>query len=109
MSLRTLLWLLLPFCFATPVLSEQPHVVMLIAEREYDTDQTLPRFAEQHLKDAYRTTFVYATEDDKNTLAGIEAVKQADVLLISVRRRALPKPQAGDWHPHRQSRIPAAK
>ncbi|WP_442507780.1 ThuA domain-containing protein [Novipirellula sp. SH528] len=93
MSFRTLLLLLLPCCVATPVLAEQPHVVMLIAEREYDTDQTLPKFAEQHLKDGFRTTFVYATEDDKNTLAGIEAVRDADVLLISVRRRALPKSQ----------------
>ena len=35
MSLRTLLWLLLPFCFATPVLSEQPHVVMLTANHAF--------------------------------------------------------------------------
>ncbi|GAA5506523.1 ThuA domain-containing protein [Novipirellula caenicola] len=93
MSLRTLLWLLLPVCVAAPVLAEQPHVVMLIAEREYETDQTLPKFAEQHLQDRYRTTMVFAKPDDKNTLDGIDAVKDADVLLISVRRRALPESQ----------------
>ncbi|WP_372723932.1 ThuA domain-containing protein [Novipirellula sp.] len=93
MSLRTLLGLLLPFCIVTPVLAVQPHVVILIAEREYETDQTLPKFAEAHLQHDFRTTLVYAKPDDKNTLAGIEAVKDADVLLISVRRRALPKSQ----------------
>ncbi|EMI17527.1 putative secreted protein [Rhodopirellula maiorica SM1] len=93
MMLRTLLWLLLPCCVATTVLAEQPHVVLLIAEQEYETDQTLPEFVEQNLKDLCHTTLVHAKPDDKNTLVGIEAVKQADVLLVSVRRRALPTAQ----------------
>ncbi len=73
--------------------SPKPHVVMLIAEREYETDQTLPKFTKKHLGKDYRTTMVFADPDDRNRLVGIEAVKEADVLLVSVRRRTLPKPQ----------------
>ena len=71
----------------------QPHVVMLVAEREYQTDQSLDRFAKQRLADSYRTTMVLADPVDRNRLVGIEAVSEADVLLVSVRRRALPATQ----------------
>ncbi len=71
---------------------QKPHVVMLIAEREYQTDQSLPKFAKEHLGD-YRTTFVFADPDDLNRLSGIDAIETADVLLVSVRRRTLPERQ----------------
>ncbi|MDA8745619.1 ThuA domain-containing protein [Rubripirellula amarantea] len=70
-----------------------PLVVMLIAEREYQTEKTLPQFAAEHLDDDYRVKFVYADDDDPNRLIGIEAVVDADVLLVSVRRRTLPTEQ----------------
>ena len=70
----------------------KPHVVMLVAEREYQTDETLPAFAKQHLDD-YRSTFVFADPTDANHLIGIDAVKTADVLVVSVRRRTLTKDQ----------------
>jgi type 1 glutamine amidotransferase len=72
--------------------SDKPHVVILIAEREYQTDQTLPKFANQHLK-GYRTTFVFADPNDRNRLLGIESISHADVLMVSVRRRTLPAEQ----------------
>ena len=65
---------------------------MLVAEREYQTDETLPAFAKQHLDD-YRLTFVFADPKDANHLIGIDAIKSADVLVVSVRRRTLPKDQ----------------
>ena len=71
---------------------DQPHVVMLIAEREYKTDETLPRFAKEHLSE-YRTSFVFADPEDRNRLVGLNAIESADVLLVSVRRRTLPKKQ----------------
>lgn len=73
----------------------RPHVVMLVAEGEYRTDETLPRFAERHLGGKYRTTFVFADPDDPNRLDGIDAVDDADVLVVSVRRRTLPEDQLG--------------
>jgi type 1 glutamine amidotransferase len=71
----------------------KPHVVMLIAEREYETDKSLATYARERLDDKYRTTLVFADSGDPNRLAGIEAIQEADVLLVSVRRRALPKAQ----------------
>lgn len=73
--------------------SPKPHVVMLIAESEYQTDKTLANFAAQHLEGPYRTTLVFADSEDPNRLDGIEAIREADVVLVSVRRRTLPKAQ----------------
>lgn len=70
----------------------KPHVVMLIAEREYETDRTLPKFAEEH-RDDFRSTFVFADPSDRNRFQDLESIKSADVLLVSVRRRTLPKEQ----------------
>ena len=89
------LWLLASLATSTEVTAQDgdiPHVVMLIAEREYQTDETLPRFAKKHLA-AYRMSFVFADSDDHNRLSGLDAIKTADVLLVSVRRRTLPKAQ----------------
>jgi type 1 glutamine amidotransferase len=94
--MKSALSLLLLALLATPSLwaaNPKPHLVMLIAEREYKTAETLPAFAAKHLAADYRTTLVFADPQDANRLAGIEAVEQADVLLISVRRRTLDKDQ----------------
>ena len=71
----------------------RPHIVMLIGEREYRTNETLPKFAIEHLGNDYRVTIIHASEEDKNTFPGIEAVADADLLLVSVRRRTLPPEQ----------------
>lgn len=70
----------------------KPHVVMLIGEQEYETDKSLPVFAREHLQQ-FRTTLVFADPSDRNQFPGIQAVKTADVLIVSVRRRTLPKEQ----------------
>ncbi len=49
------------------------HIVMLIAEREYDTDKSLADFAGKHLK-GYRVSTVRANQEDRNSLVGIEAL-----------------------------------
>ncbi len=71
----------------------KPHIVMLIAEKEYDTKTTLPKFAQQRIADDYTVSFVYPEDEDPNVLDGIEQVRRADVLLVSVRRRTLPVEQ----------------
>lgn len=68
----------------------RPHLVVMIAEAEYATKDTLPVFAAAHLSRDYRVTFLYADSDDKNTILNASAIDSADALLISVRRRALP-------------------
>jgi type 1 glutamine amidotransferase len=68
-----------------------PHVVFLIGEGEYKTHETLPKFARDELigKLKFRCTFVHADPKDGNSFPGIEAIETADLLILSVRRRAL--------------------
>jgi type 1 glutamine amidotransferase/nicotinamidase-related amidase len=69
----------------------KPHVVVMIGESEYETKDTLPIFAEKKLEPAgLRCTVIHVDADDGNKFPGIESLKTADVLLLSVRRRALP-------------------
>ncbi len=69
-------------------------LVMLIAEHEYETARTLPEFAAQHLAKEFRVvTVTGSTSAGQNTLDPIAEVADADVLLVSVRRRTPPKAQ----------------
>jgi nicotinamidase-related amidase/type 1 glutamine amidotransferase len=71
----------------------RPHLVVLCAESEYETAVTLPAFAQQELGHDLRVSFVWHDEDDRNRLPGIDVIGDADVLLVSVRRRTLPPKQ----------------
>ncbi|MCB1209379.1 MAG: ThuA domain-containing protein [Verrucomicrobiales bacterium] len=72
--------------------AEPPHIVIMIGEDEYRTWETLPDFAAKELKAApYRVTIIHADTADKNQFPGfIEAMQDADLLLLSVRRRTPP-------------------
>lgn len=95
----------IPFLFAlffgilvnAAVAADSPHVVIMIGEDEYQTWETLPEFAEQELKPkGYRVTIVHADPKEKNDFPGlIAALRDADLLLISVRRRTPGKEQLG--------------
>lgn len=71
----------------------RPHVAIVIAEKEYRTNESLPPFALEHLGREFRVSFVFANESERNDLPGIDVLKDADVLLLSVRRRVLPPAQ----------------
>ncbi len=80
-----------PFAFAE---ADQPHVVFMIGEREYETKKSLPTFAKEYLQsNGYRCTFIHADETDGNNFPGLLSLKTADLLFLSVRRRALPQKQ----------------
>ena len=79
-----------PFRFKNDL---RPHVVFVIGESLYDTLSTLPKFAEANLGKTCRVSFVYADTQDKNNFAGMEAVKTADLVVLSVRRRTPPVKQ----------------
>ncbi|MFI4875757.1 MAG: ThuA domain-containing protein [Blastopirellula sp. JB062] len=73
---------------------KRPHVVIVIAEDEYETAQTLPTFAGDFLGRDFRVSYVYGSETKRDDIPGLDqAIATADVLLISVRRRALPPQQ----------------
>ena len=74
----------------------RPHVVIVSAEREYKTETTLPIFALKHLGKEFRVSFVYGNDvnaKQRNNLPGISVLADADLLLVSARRRVLPKAQ----------------
>ena len=64
------------------------HVVCVIGEDEYDTKTTLPAFALSELQPrGVRVTVVHADEAQPNRFPGMEVVREADLVLLSVRRR----------------------
>lgn len=73
----------------------RPHVVFLIGEDEYKTWLTLPAFAKKELSwRGLRVSVIEQTEGDKHRFLGlVEALRDADLLLVSTRRRALPQEQ----------------
>ena len=72
----------------------RPRLVIVMAEREYQTDRTLPKFAVEQLGKHFSIDFVFASDKNRNDLPGlVEALRDADVLFVSVRRRVLPKSQ----------------
>jgi type 1 glutamine amidotransferase len=73
----------------------KPNVVFVIGEDEYKTDQTLPAFAKKELEvQGIRCAFVHAGPKAKNDFRGLEkALKDADLVVLSVRRRTPAKEQ----------------
>ena len=67
------------------------HVVFIIAEAQYRAAESLPEFAKDFLspRPEYRITFLNQSTEDKYHLAGLVALKQADLVVLYVRRRSL--------------------
>ncbi len=74
---------LIPFRFS---MDRRPHLAILIAEDEYETAKTLPLFAATHLQSKLRVSIIYGDSIDRASIPGIEAMEDADALLVSVRR-----------------------
>jgi len=72
-----------------------PHIVFMIGEDEYHTWETLPEFAKKELEPlGYRVTIVNQDAADKNNFPGlVEALRTADLLFLSTRRRTPPSDQ----------------
>ncbi|MGE0761049.1 MAG: ThuA domain-containing protein [Pirellulaceae bacterium] len=80
-----------PFRFSD---DRRPHLVVVMAEDEYETADTLPRFVlDQHLGRDFRVSYVHASWTDPHDLPGWEVLREADIALWSLRRRALPAVQ----------------
>ena len=79
-----------PFRFANDT---RPTLAIVIAEEEYGSHRTLPAMANRHLGNDFRIVVIHADSKDPNTIPGLEAINDADLLLVSARRRGLPKHQ----------------
>ena len=87
-----------PFRFSR----DRRKIVMLIGDDEYKTEVTLPAFVTSDLAPlGFDVTIIHADSQDKNNFPGMaEAVKNADLVLVSVRRRLPPKDQLDALRQH---------
>ena len=76
-----------PFSFAR---DQRLKLLVIVAEDEYETEQSLPDFAAKHLSEHFSVQFAWGSATERHKIVGIDAVRNADAILISVRRRALP-------------------
>ena len=72
---------------------KRPHILIVSAEDEYKTNETLPAFALKNLGTDYKVSFVFGGLKGEHRLQGLEQLDDADALLLSVRRRILQKDQ----------------
>jgi len=67
----------------------RPHIVIAMAEPEYKTEIGLTEFARKKLQHDYRVTFVYGRNEGDGDLPGIQLLPNADLLILSIRRRPI--------------------
>ena len=81
---------LFPLLFLTSAEASKPSIVFLIAEREYQTEDTLPVFAKEKLGSKYIARYCTADDEGSNrhVLKNAGAIASADLLFVSARRRA---------------------
>jgi len=72
---------------------DRRNVTMLIGDDEYKTEVSLPAFVKSDLEPlGFEVTIVHSDPQDKNSFPGMaDAIRKADVVLVSARRRLPPK------------------
>lgn len=85
---------------------QRPTVAILMADDEYRTEATLPPWSVSQLGHAFRIRWIFGSEQHRNRLPGIEALREADLLLVSVRRRTLPANEMDAIRAHVSARKP---
>ena len=60
--------------------------------KDYKLESTVPSFMKKEFVGC-RLSFIKASENDRNSFPDIEVLKDADLLVLAVRRRALPQKQ----------------
>ena len=94
MKLSRCLVACLALAFVLPVFAAQPPAIVLVSgEEEYKSATSLPSFA-RHLETNYGFKTVYLQRQSKpDTIAGLEALERADLLILFARRMTLPEEQ----------------
>ncbi len=91
-----------PTITSADILGDQPfrfpgdkrqHLVVVMADDEYNSQSILPPFVLRHLGADFKITFAYASADDRNDIPGVEALDDADIAIWAIRRRSLPVEQ----------------
>lgn len=71
---------------------DRTHIAFVIAEDEYDAHLTLPAFAENHLGTDENFTFNFIQSDEPE-IPGMKQIRDADLVILYVRRRHPPESQ----------------
>jgi len=79
---------------------KRKHIAIVMGEREYKTADTLPKFALEELGKDFKISLVYADVEERNHFPGLDVLEDADVVLVSVRRRNLSKEQLDLFRKH---------
>jgi nicotinamidase-related amidase/type 1 glutamine amidotransferase len=75
----------------------EPRIVFVIAEDEYKASETLPRFAAGELEKRFGWKPRILQSDSKTDIPGLEALKDADLLVMYMHRRTLPDAQLAQF------------
>lgn len=73
-----------PFRFKN---DKRPRLVFVISEKEYRTNETLPKFAVANLGKHFSLEFIHGNLKNHTLPGVIDALRDADVLFLSVRRQ----------------------
>ncbi|HZN69076.1 MAG TPA: ThuA domain-containing protein, partial [Tepidisphaeraceae bacterium] len=84
----------------------QPRIVVVLAEDEYHAKETMPAFAKEELEKRLGWKATILQGDSKTELQGIEAVDDADLLVLYMRRRTLPADRLNRFKKHFDSGKP---
>ncbi|XZE53110.1 ThuA domain-containing protein [Planctomycetaceae bacterium SH139] len=79
-----------PFRFSA---DQRPRVMVISSEVEYETERTLPLFVREHLRADHQVSMVFGDATKPDSLPGIELLAEADIALLSIRRRTPPPEQ----------------
>jgi type 1 glutamine amidotransferase len=71
----------------------RPTLALIVSEFEYKSDTTLPPFAEQHFSKDFRIKSAINADEHCHELPGIDILRDADVAILVMWRRALPPEQ----------------
>lgn len=75
--------------------AEKPKIVFIAGDYEYESRKTLPAFARELERSFNLQTVVLKRPDDEKmqTIPGLEALADADLAVIFIRRMTLPEPE----------------
>ncbi len=73
---------------------KRPHLAVMIGEDEYKTWETLPAFLEQQTGKDIRLSYLIAAKEMPASFYNMDALKTAEALFVSVRRRVPPTAQS---------------
>lgn len=81
------------FCLSLFGNAEKKRIFIILGDDEYETEKTVPRYADQVFKEDFELNYIYSDSKDRNHLEGLEQLISADLVILSVRRLALQKQQ----------------